>query len=402
MPLLFLAAVVALVVPLAYAVPAAGNATPAVGTCLESRVLPCTVSMSQIYGSTQMAPGIASGSRMKDGTAAVLSRVFGFQMAIEPAAVEMNGDSGDFDFTPNDITKVNRFEWTYRGPEERMAYLAVRSDREVVMTGIAGRRSGSVNVADLLPGAKAVHVMFWTTLRSLPAPVVAERVHGEGFLGNTRLGRIENGTVPCVHVETAKPARCVFTKRSGSWLESRDGHYALVGRPISLNGEPGGDYVVAARINTDGTVPSLQPTRPRDAAGIPSGDELGGIPSLETSQSARNASGGLLQNYATLEVCTSSHPHPDGAMLTRSPSPGVYCYIGRGAALNDNGGSDRGPDGHTLTSVEGGYIHIMRSGGYEVFAAKRPATRNVPMPPRVNPATPLVWRPVASNVRIGN
>ena len=41
------------------------------------------------------------------------------------------------------------------------------------------------------------------------------------------------------------------------------------------------------------------------------------------------------------------------------------------------------------------------SGGYEVYAAKRPATINWPAPGRVNPNTPIVWRPV-STVSVAN
>ncbi len=58
---------------------------------------------------------------------------------------------------------------------------------------------------------------------------------GEPFIGNRRLALIEDGTVPCVEVDTMEVTRCVFqvdgefdgTRRlarsSGDWLEGADG-----------------------------------------------------------------------------------------------------------------------------------------------------------------------------------
>ena len=92
-------------------------------------------------------------------------------------------------------------------------------------------------------------------------------------------------------------------------------------------------------------------------------------------------------------------PHPDGAQLTRSPSPGVYCYIGQGAALNDFNGTERDRNNVYLTGFV--YTHVAWSGGYEVYAAKRPATVNFPAPGFVRTDTPVVWRPV-TNVRVAN
>src|SRR5687767_8003775 len=43
------------------------------------------------------------------------------------------------------------------------------------------------------------------------APVTVTQVHGEGFLGNSRLAKIENGKVGCVHMETGEKSECVFS-----------------------------------------------------------------------------------------------------------------------------------------------------------------------------------------------
>lgn len=101
-----------------------------------------------------------------------------------------------------------------------------------------------------------------------------------------------------------------------------------------------------------------------------------------------------LLNYATREVCTSSFPHPDGAMPIRKPSPAVYCYKGTGAALNDPSGTERTSNGVYLTGSA--RCHVVWSGGYEIFAAKRPAVRTYPAPGAIDPNTPIVWRPVTT------
>jgi hypothetical protein len=48
--------------------------------------------------------------------------------------------------------------------------------------------------------------------------------------------------------------------------------------------------------------------------------------------------------------------------------------------------------------------HIIIGHGtvYEIYAAERPAVRSYPAPARVDLHTPLVWRPVANDVRIAN
>jgi hypothetical protein len=180
--------------------------------------------------------------------------------------------------------------------------------------------------------------------------------------------------------------------------------YALVGESISRDGRAGGSYVVAAPVGNTRTSPCAKlPERPTlrrfDVAATPTDMELGTSCTIETMSASTNASGRPLQNFATREVCTSSHPHPDGATLTSNPAPGIYCYQGRGAGLNDANGTERDERGTYLTGSV--HCHTALSGGYEIFVGKRPAVRNHPQPAKVDPTTPLVWRPV-TNVRIAN
>jgi hypothetical protein len=237
---------------------------------------------------------------------------------------------------------------------------------------------------------------------SWTAPVVPTALHGSGFLANARLGRITEGTVPCVHAETAATARCVFTPGSGSWLESAQGDFARVAQPISLDGRPGGEYVVASEVSAEGTVPAVAPTG-HDAEGVPAGNELAQACVVETMTSSTNVTGQRLVNYATREVPTSSYPHPDDAHLMREYWDGthwIYYYSGEGAALNDVNGTERDAAGVYLPGSA--HCHVVWSNGYEVSGAKRPNTKAWPAPGVVVPWTAIVWRPVNPDVAIGN
>ena len=77
-----------------------------------------------------------------------------------------------------------------------------------------------------------------------------------------------------------------------------------------------------------------------------------------------------------------------------SPQPGVWCYKGQGAGLNDPSGTERDINGWYLSGSR--RCHVAWSGGYEVAAAKRPAVINYPLPARVDTRSPIVWRPVTS------
>lgn len=225
-------------------------------------------------------------------------------------------------------------------------------------------------------------------------------VHGSLDRGNHRLARVSPaGTVWCLHVETAEPYECDFTPDSGTWLDADDGgRYALAGQAVGRDGTPGGEWVVASRIDDDGAVPAPDPRALADAAGTPTGCELAGGGIIEVFLSPANAAGRPLQHVCRLPVQTSTHPHPDGALLVGSPVGPVFTYVGRGAALNDVNGGEIGENGHYLSLP----AHVAWSGGFEVVAAKRPAVRNFPAPTRVVPESPLVWRPYAAGVVIGS
>lgn len=238
-------------------------------------------------------------------------------------------------------------------------------------------------------------------------PVPVRETHGKGFEALCRLAFIDHGTVPCLSVNTARPRTCRFTPRSGAWLESTTGAaYALAGQSISPRGVPGGRYVIASRRSRKEPTPCMQdPNRPRartsDSAGTASGSELAGSCTVEVFGSTKNASGLPLANYATRTVCSSTFGSLDQltAEYIGSPQPGVYCYKGQGAGLNDISGRERDRNNVYLTGSK--RCHVAWSGGYEVFAAKRPATISYPAPGRVDAKSPIVWRPV-STVPVAN
>jgi hypothetical protein len=150
----------------------------------------------------------------------------------------------------------------------------------------------------------------------VPLPVY--KVNGDLAHANFRLAPVVNGKVWCLHFDTLEPFECAFTEASGCTLECEGGLYTTVGQLISRDGEPGGpyaEYVVAAKISDDLTVPCIHPSA---VPGVPPGCELGGAAVRETVLSASNATGQPLRHHCRLSVCTSSHPHPDGAQLVGS------------------------------------------------------------------------------------
>ena len=232
-----------------------------------------------------------------------------------------------------------------------------------------------------------------------PAAVSLIKVHGDWKGVNYRLAEIVRGKVLCLHVETGELVECRFSKHSGAWAEGPDGKYAAVGQAISRDGQPGGEFIVAARVRPDRSVPCIDLRHHfRDTVGTPFGCELSGAAVREVLGSASNASGRPLQHYCSLPVFTSSHPHPDGAELDGSDAGPTYCYTGRGAAFNDINGHEADESGMYLKGTQ--YIHVVFTGEYETTAAKRPATKGGwPMKP--NPNSPIVWRPVSS-MKIGS
>lgn len=377
------------------------------GTCLESPNLACSATPGQTYNGVTLGVHTPGGNDSEAAVEAVLSHVIGPPADVAPAATGLTGDSGDFDVTPNRVTDGTSFAWTYRGTDEHLAYLTVKAGNGFAVFGIAGRTSGTVDLAGLTGGHDISHIGFWTTNLLGVTPVPARKLHGDGFFGNTRLAKIDNGTVACLHVETTEPTTCTFTKRgnkSGAWLESPRGDYARMGQAVTLDGKPGGNYVIASKINTDGTVPALEPTG-HDMAGTPLGMELAGSCVAEDWNVPTNRTGYQMDNWATLEVHTGkASPYDTGATLIRtyeytssSGSGTVYVYKGEGAGFNDPNGTERGQHGYYLNTTHS--CHVGLSGGYEVMAAKRPATKGYPA--RVDPLSPTVWRPVSS-LKIAN
>jgi hypothetical protein len=229
-------------------------------------------------------------------------------------------------------------------------------------------------------------------------PVPITKVSGDLTLCNHRLAPIVKGKVYCLHVETAEPVECAFSAASGCLVESERGLYAAVGQLISRDGEPGGEYakyIVAAKISDGLTVPCIDP---RDNSGTPAGCELGGGAVQEVMLSPSNATGQLLRHHCRLQVCTTSHPHPDEADLVGSAAGPIFCYAGRGAALNDINGHEADERGIYLPGAQ--FVHVVWSSGFEIPAAKRPATRSFPL--ALNPNSPIVWRPVQPRLKIGS
>jgi uncharacterized delta-60 repeat protein len=275
-------------------------------------------------------------------------------------------------------------------------------------------------------------------LFSTCAGVTVTQFHGEEFHGNSRIARIENGRVACMNSETGELSECLFSTSGASaglmWVEAIDGQYAKTGQAITQQGAPDGGWIVAARVNSDGSVPCVAPpvqsvvepmsypSRDVDSKGGPNGgmpndttgtvtpgEELDNECAIEDIGQEYNAASGYysmwmpILNYATLEVCTSSNPHLDNSELTRTISScngTVYCYRWQGAALNDINGTER--DVFTNYSTRNYSCHMLQNGGFEVPAAKRPATRSLPAPGSVNVNTPILWRPVNPNVRVAN
>jgi uncharacterized delta-60 repeat protein len=280
-------------------------------------------------------------------------------------------------------------------------------------------------------------------LFSTCAGVTVTQFHGEEFHGNSRIARIENGRVACMNSETGELSECLFSTSGASaglmWVEAIDGQYAKTGQAITQQGAPDGEWIVAARVNSDGSVPCVAPpvqsvvepmsypsrdvdSRDIDSKGGPNGgmpndtigtvtpgEELISVCPIEDIGQEYNAASGYysmwmpILNHAMLEVCTSSNPHPDDPELTRTISScngTVYCYRWRGAALNDINGTER--DVFTNYYTGNTSCHVLQNGGFEVPAAKRPATRSLPAPGSVNVNTPILWRPVNPNVSVAN
>jgi len=229
------------------------------------------------------------------------------------------------------------------------------------------------------------------------AVIPVSQMYGNWTRVNYRLTPIVRGKVHCLHVETAKLVELAFPRDTGSWAEGAQGEFAAIGQAISRDGEPGGDYIVATRV-ARGSIPCIDLRGVKDTVGAAAGCELIGGAVHEVLNSAANASGKPLQHFCSLPVWTSGNPHPDGAEQIGTDGT-LFCYSGRGAALNDMNGREADAAGNYLPSSR--FPHVIYVGGYLTIAAKRPATAGG-WPIKVQRNSPIVWRPVSPNLTIGS
>jgi hypothetical protein len=252
------------------------------------------------------------------------------------------------------------------------------------------------------------------------APIEVTAFHGRNFLGNSRLARIENGHVPCLQVDDATPATCAFSTQpgaqSGEWLESPQGAFAKVGQAVRLDGTPGGDYIVAARVSDASPAECVEAAGMDTAGWVDPGTTLARSCTLEEAGQQWNQPAPMeiytpLLNFADMEVCSPQDPHPDNAELTRSYAssgsgpPDRFCYTGRGAALNDLNGDERDALGmyYSYYSLPGRtFCHMIINAGFEVPGAKRPATFTLPFPGGIRTSSLITWKPVNPNMVIAN
>jgi hypothetical protein len=140
-----------------------------------------------------------------------------------------------------------------------------------------------------------------------PAAVSITRIHGDWKGVNYRLAEIVRGKVRCMHVDTGELVECTFSKDSGPGpISARTD--AAVGRAITSDGQPGGEFIVAAKIRHDRSVPCIDlPAPPRHGLTAGAANSAGGSLVIG-SASVRHA---ILQHYYSCQS-SSSHPHPDG------------------------------------------------------------------------------------------
>jgi len=209
--------------------------------------------------------------------------------------------------------------------------------------------------------------------------------HGDWVDGVHRLSPVVHGKVAALHLETLEVASCDFNEQI-DWVGTDDGVFARVGGTLSLDGEPGGSYTVAAPIDDDGAIPALRVGESDDVAGIPAGSKLGEPGIREEPNSAANAGGFRLLHFTRAVVCSSDNPHPDGALPISGGPP--WCYTGEGVAFNNRDGAQFNQDGWRVYR----FYHVIWYSGYEVLAAKRPSVKHYPLPAYYWPKSPIRWR----------
>lgn len=148
-----------------------------------------------------------------------------------------------------------------------------------------------------------------------------------------------------------------------------------------------------------------------DTAGrVASGTELSALCVVEDNLAEYNAISYYgwkqIYNWATAKVPMANNPeghyHPDFCANVEkdASSSGVFWYTQFSAAMNDMNGTERDDTGIYFAGED--FCHMMVSGGYEVPAAKRPATRSTPYPGSITKSSYLLWRPVNMSLTIAN
>jgi hypothetical protein len=239
-------------------------------------------------------------------------------------------------------------------------------------------------------------------------PVPLHQVIGRKVEDNCRISQIKHGKVPCLEVDTGRTAKCRFHSDRERWLRSKTGRrFAVVGDPIAKGKGHRGSYVIAERAGTKKQSPCAETGsqgHAKDSAGALHGSELGGTCNIELLGAYPNASHLPMDNVATRTVCSTTQPAfgsdtNNSATAQPSPEPGVvFCWTGDGAGLNDPNGTERDAQGVYIPGQA--HCHLVISNGYESYASKRPAV--VGYPAHVDIHSPILWRPVASNVRVAN
>ena len=230
--------------------------------------------------------------------------------------------------------------------------------------------------------------------------------------GNTRVSIVDQeGTVACVwtHDNEYPVGRCKVDLEKYPHARSKelDGRFVVWG--IGFLGE-NNEYAVAREIlgtskvfnKTTGVYDTYRkvactPPQSYDAAGTAAGTELAGVCIYETFNVPSNAAGTTMDNYATRKVCSKVPATTDtagSATYVGTDAYGNQCYTGDGAALNDVNGTERNSSNVYLSGSS--RCHVALSGGYEVFAAKRPSTKSWPAPGVVDPSSSTWWRTVSS------
>jgi hypothetical protein len=249
-------------------------------------------------------------------------------------------------------------------------------------------------------------------MKSKCDPVPMDKLIGKGLMDNCRISEVIDGKVGCVNPSTGKGGRCAFSKRGSRWMRSRsDRIFAVVGDPVAKREKGRKRFVVAAPVGDKDESPCAEidkKDRPRAERDAPSTAEVGTPLStmcrIELGGSAWNRSGKPMDNFATRPVCMNNWNDLwidlASTVGAGSPEPGVRCFYGEGAGLNDPNGTERQSNGQYFAG--GDHCHIVMHNGWEVYAAKRPNIQGIPPPPRAVKNSASLWRPYYPGVAIAN